>query len=223
MPGRTVLIVNTDELFAVTLRMALREFGFEAHRPESSGSASVMAQVGALPAGVLLLDPRPAREPRGTGVDPGVLIREVRRLGWQAIALIDRGNVDREAALVAAGAAGTIAMTSSLTDLVAALQTVSAGGPVMPDARREELLALHRRQVELRRQMQLRFDRLSRREREVLALMCEGQRAAQIAERFVVSMTTVRTQIRAIRAKLDCTGQLEATALAHKFARLPHS
>jgi DNA-binding NarL/FixJ family response regulator len=53
--------------------------------------------------------------------------------------------------------------------------------------------------------------------------MCEGQRAAQIAERFVVSMTTVRTQIRAILAKLECNAQLEATALAHQFARLPHS
>jgi DNA-binding CsgD family transcriptional regulator len=54
---------------------------------------------------------------------------------------------------------------------------------------------------------------LSPREREVLELLTEGMRAAAIAEYFVVSMPTVRTQIRSILAKLDVSSQLEAVAL----------
>jgi DNA-binding NarL/FixJ family response regulator len=58
-----------------------------------------------------------------------------------------------------------------------------------------------------------RLGRLSRREREVFELLAQGHNAAKIAERFVVSMTTVRTQIRSGLAKLEVNSQLEAVAL----------
>ena len=63
------------------------------------------------------------------------------------------------------------------------------------------------------RALSRRLSRLSAREREVLELLAEGMRAAAIAEHFVVSMPTVRTQIRSILAKLDVSSQLEAVAL----------
>jgi DNA-binding NarL/FixJ family response regulator len=44
--------------------------------------------------------------------------------------------------------------------------------------------------------------------------MAQGRRATAIAEHFVVSLTTVRTQIRAILVKLEVNSQLEAVALA---------
>jgi DNA-binding NarL/FixJ family response regulator len=44
--------------------------------------------------------------------------------------------------------------------------------------------------------------------------MSQGYRAIAIAEHFVVSLATVRTQIRAILVKLEVNSQLEAVALA---------
>jgi DNA-binding NarL/FixJ family response regulator len=85
--------------------------------------------------------------------------------------------------------------------------------PVMSEAEHQHWLVQHRRyraqEIELSRPL----SRLSSREREVLELLAEGHRAAAIGERLVVSMTTVRTQIRAILAKLEVNSQVEAVAL----------
>jgi DNA-binding NarL/FixJ family response regulator len=50
----------------------------------------------------------------------------------------------------------------------------------------------------------------------VLELLAAGMRAAAIAEHFVVSMPTVRTQIRSLLAKLEVSSQLEAVALVRQ-------
>jgi DNA-binding NarL/FixJ family response regulator len=56
------------------------------------------------------------------------------------------------------------------------------------------------------------LDKLSNREREVLDLIVQGYRAGAIAKKSFVSMSTVRTQIRSILAKLKVSSQLEAVA-----------
>ena len=60
------------------------------------------------------------------------------------------------------------------------------------------------------------FQRLSPRERTVLAALVEGESVTDIAARAVVSVATVRTQVRAILEKVGVCSQLEAVALAHK-------
>jgi two-component system, NarL family, nitrate/nitrite response regulator NarL len=47
----------------------------------------------------------------------------------------------------------------------------------------------------------------------VLEMLAQGHRAVAIAEEFVVSLTTVRSQIQSILSKLDVNSQLEAVAL----------
>jgi two-component system NarL family response regulator len=55
---------------------------------------------------------------------------------------------------------------------------------------------------------------LSPREREVLALLAEGLRNREIAERLVVSETTVKTHVRHILEKLRLRNRSEAAAFA---------
>ena len=55
---------------------------------------------------------------------------------------------------------------------------------------------------------------LSPREREVLALLAEGMRNREIAERLVVSETTVKTHVRHILEKLRLRNRSEAAAFA---------
>lgn len=58
---------------------------------------------------------------------------------------------------------------------------------------------------------------LSRRELEVLSLLAEGLRQAEIARRLVISPKTVGTHIERILAKLGAHSRAEAVALAYRL------
>ena len=53
---------------------------------------------------------------------------------------------------------------------------------------------------------------LTSREREVLAMLAEGQRANEIAASLGLSVATVRNHIRGVLRKLGCHSQLGAVA-----------
>jgi len=63
-------------------------------------------------------------------------------------------------------------------------------------------------------ELRVRFDTLTPREREVLALLAEGMRNREIAERLIVSETTVKTHVRHILEKLRLRNRSEAAAFA---------
>ena len=69
--------------------------------------------------------------------------------------------------------------------------------------------------------MQGRLDQLTVREREVLAHLMRGRTVREIATVGVVSEATVRTQVKAILAKLDVTSQIAAVGLAHQVGWRP--
>jgi len=81
-----------------------------------------------------------------------------------------------------------------LDDLVAALERVAAGDTVVDRSLVSQLLEHPRAETAL--------DRLTPREREVLALMAEGLTDRGIAERLYLSPNTVETHIRHIIGKL---------------------
>jgi len=60
------------------------------------------------------------------------------------------------------------------------------------------------------------FDFLTVREQVVLAELMEGHRAVEIANTAFVSISTVRSQIKAIRNKLGVNSQLAAVAMARR-------
>jgi DNA-binding NarL/FixJ family response regulator len=214
--GYPVLIVDDHELFSTSLTMALRGHGFDAHQIPVARLSDFMRQTSPGPAGLVVLDLDLGRDTEGHWVHGADLVGSLREHGWQV--LIVSGSVDQPgvAAAIAGGALGSVPKSSSFETLVRTVRMAAEGTPVMTETERYHWLARHRgyqaKEIELAR----RLDRLSTREREVLELLAEGHRAGVIAERFVVSMATVRTQIRAILIKLEVNSQLEAVALARQ-------
>jgi DNA-binding NarL/FixJ family response regulator len=83
---------------------------------------------------------------------------------------------------------------TSLSTLVDALRSIVAGGTVLDPEVVAQLLVARRTDP---------LDRLTRREREVLALMAEGRSNVAIAARLVVSPGAVEKHISNIFAKID--------------------
>lgn len=115
---------------------------------------------------------------------------------------------------VEAGADGYLDRSGTLSDLVAAIRRVHSGHACIPP---ELLGALLRRLILRRRDEDLaveRFGRLSRREREVAALLVKGLDNRAIAEALVVSPHTARTHIQSVLEKLEVHSRLEAATFA---------
>ncbi|MBI2325339.1 MAG: helix-turn-helix transcriptional regulator [Chloroflexi bacterium] len=59
---------------------------------------------------------------------------------------------------------------------------------------------------------------LSTREREVLGLMAEGLSNAAIGRRLGISITTVRSHVKAVLEKLECHSRLQAVVSAYELS-----
>ncbi|MGE3663138.1 MAG: response regulator transcription factor [Pseudonocardia sp.] len=156
-------------------------------------------------------------------VRPGVLIVDVGPLravetipcavaaGWTVVAVGSRSCTDRAAAAVVAGAQAWASTDISFTEL---LRLVGAGPALeMSEAERRRWREVHERAEAERAGRVERLRRLSRREREVLRLLAEGRRAADIADDLFVALATVRTHIRSILVKLEVNAQEQAIAV----------
>lgn len=208
-----VLIIDDHELFSTTLAMALRNEGFDARILPVPDVREFMGHRGDGPTGLIVLDLDLDRDADGNYVSGADLVEGLRVLGWKV--LVVSGSLDEPgtAAAVSAGAVGSVPKSRSFDVLLATVIAAAGGSPVMSAAEHQHWLERHRQYREQERELSRRLARLSHREREVLELLAMGMRAAAIADHFVVSMPTVRTQIRSLLAKLEVGSQLEAVAL----------
>lgn len=208
MTSGPVLIVDDHTLVAVALEMALRARGLAATAvppPVFLPRVDDPAPTG----GLLLLD-----LDLGDGLDGAALVPRVRRAGWRVLLVSATTDETRVAIGVAAGALGRVAKSAPFDELVAAAQRAAAGRPLLDTAERARLTALAAAGSAERRHEQDRWDRLTARERQIVERIAAGHRPRAIAEEFVVSVATVRTQIRSILGKLEVRSQLEVAALA---------
>jgi NarL family two-component system response regulator LiaR len=125
----------------------------------------------------------------------------------QVIALTSFKEDDLVRRAMQAGAIGYLLKNVSADELAAAIRAARAGRPT---------LAPEAAQVLIRAATQPRGpgDDLTPREREVLKLMAEGRNNPQIADRLVVSRSTVKFHISSILSKLGAASRTEAVALA---------
>jgi two-component system, NarL family, response regulator LiaR len=106
-----------------------------------------------------------------------------------------------------AGAIAYLLKNVGADELADAIRSAASGRPTLaPEA--AQVLIQASRQPE-----QPRYD-LTEREHEVLALLVQGMSNNEIADRLVVSRSTVKFHVSSILSKLDVSSRTEAVALA---------
>lgn len=208
---RTVMVVEDRQILAESLALGLENEGIGvvlAMDPDLDDVIRVAGEIEPEAAIVAL--------GFGTGTLTEQVIGALSGLGIPTLVMTGGTDRLRLARCVAEGAVGIIDKSSSFT-AVAAIIGERAG--LTGSLSKVEIYAL---QDELRRyrmevaERRRPFELLTSREREVLRLLTEGKRAEEIADVSYVSISTVRTQIRAILMKLGVSSQLAAVAMANR-------
>jgi DNA-binding NarL/FixJ family response regulator len=200
-----VLVIDDHAIVATSLVLALRSQGIAARRCPVTSEAAIIAEAESGERGLALLD-----MDLGLDVDGADLVMPLRAAGWKVLVVTGSSNRNRIAAAVVAGAIGWVSKAAPFEQLVQAASAAVAGRSMLTEQERRELHEINRGGQDRTRLLH----RLTAREHEVLDRLAAGQRAAKVAEEFVVSVATVRSQIRSILAKLEVGSQLEAVALA---------
>jgi DNA-binding NarL/FixJ family response regulator len=203
-----VLLADSHPLFREAVRAALSAQAGLAVVAEADDGLAAIKEARRTRPQLAILD---AYLPKADGARSASLIRmDVPECG-----VIILGNADDEQALVRAieaGAAGYVTKTSGLTELIATAHSVSRGRTVVPDDMLSGLISglLWRRNAQS--QALLKLSRLTKREREVLALLANGARNNDIATELTISPQTARTHIQNILGKLGVHSRLQAAA-----------
>ena len=208
----TILIVDDHDLVGTSLAVALTAEGLRARRATGVDPAGVLAEAATLRPGLALLDLDLGRDRRGRRRDGVDLVVPLTEQGWCCVVL-SAADRSRVGAALAAGAVAAVPKRAPWPVLLANVRAALDGRVVMNPEIRQELIDSFRAQDAERRDIAEKLNRLTQREREVLAELARGNRAQTVAEQYVVSLATVRTQIRSVLSKLEVGSQLEAVAL----------
>ena len=207
-----VIMIEDHELLAQSLQLTLKAEDVDVVRVWSEDREDVKQQAIGNAPGLLLLD-------FDLGDDVGVafgLIEPMSAAGLDVVMLTGERNPPVLAQCLEEGAVGVINKSVSFDELLEQIHAALRGERLMTRHDREELLS-QLRLYRAERDRQLRaFRDLTAREAEVLGELMQGKAADTIADESVVSVATIRTQIRSILGKLGVNSQLAAVARAQQ-------
>jgi len=206
-----VLIVDDQALVRAGFRMILEsETGIEIVGEAGDGAEAVTA-VRELQPDVVLMD---IRMPNLDGLEA------TRRI------LADGGDRPRVLMLTTfdldeyvfealrAGASGFLLKDSTPARLVTAIEAVAAGDSLFAPSVTRRLVEKYAQTPRLSQDVAL--GELTDREREVLALLAKGLSNAEISERLVVSLPTVKTHVGRVLSKLGLRDRVQAVVFAYE-------
>ncbi|MEU1298109.1 response regulator transcription factor [Streptomyces sp. NPDC005840] len=179
--------------------------------------AKALARGPALRPDVAVLD---VRLPDGNGI---TVCRELRdRLaGLACLMLTSFDDDDALLDAIMAGAAGYVLKQIKGSDLVTAVRTVASGQSMLDPATTARLMNNLRGAETAPDPRGESLDRLTPREREILALIGEGLTNSRIGKRLFLSEKTVKNHISRLLAKLGVERRVQAAVLASQHRPPP--
>lgn len=207
-----VVMIEDHALLANSLSLALRPLSIAVDIIRLESLEQVIADTVRQEPDVVLVDLNLERKT----FDGASLIAPLSEHGLRILVTTAVTDRHRLAATLELGAMGFIAKTAPLDRFADAIWRCARGEAVITPALAQQLF------IELRQYRKEEFDRLkvfrrlTNREQQVLRALCAGSTVEEIAKSWTVSVATVRSQVRAVLAKLEVTSQLTAVALARK-------
>ena len=205
-----VAIVDDESLLRSGLRLII-DAADDLDVVCSCTGTDALAALARTPADVVLLD---IRMP---GVDGLTILRELR--GWDdppVVAMLTTFGADEMITeALRSGAAGYLLKDSDSDELTAAIRALATGQSTMsPAVARTVFDGYLRREVAAEPARMI--NRLSPRERDVLALLADGLSNAEIGARLYLSSSTIKDYVSAVLGKLGTANRVQAAVLAHR-------
>jgi two-component system NarL family response regulator len=203
-----ILVADTHSLFRESVRAVIESEPDMVVVAEARDGTQLVVEAEANRPHIAIVD---AALPNGEGIRAVNALRE-RVPACRILVLAELEDQALLAEVVEAGASGYLTKDCPLKDLIDATRAIHRGEIVIP---RWMLGALLGRLVMRRKERDealRRMARLTRREREVLALLADGADNESIARTLVISPETARTHVQNLLNKLDVHSRLEAAA-----------
>ncbi|MGC0417106.1 response regulator [Embleya sp. AB8] len=120
-----------------------------------------------------------------------------------------------------AGASGFLLKDMPPLDLLSAIRVVASGEGLLAPTVTRRLIAEFARRPEFEPPLSRELTGLTDREREVLVLIAHGLSNPRIAQRLGVSMSTVKTHVRRLLAKLAVGDRTQLVIIAYESGLIP--
>jgi DNA-binding NarL/FixJ family response regulator len=193
--GTRVIVADDDVLMREGLASLLERGGYEVVGLAGDGS-ELMRLVGEQQPDLAVVDIRMPPDHRTEGLEAAQVIRE--QFPETALLILSAHvEVEHAMTLLASGRRTGYLLKSRVTDVdefLDAVRRVSRGGSVVDPALVQELVAA--------RDVDDPLEELTRRERDVIALMAEGRSNAGIGRRLWITEGTVEKHVHSIMTKL---------------------
>jgi DNA-binding NarL/FixJ family response regulator len=207
-----ILLADEQSLFRQAVKLVLESEGDMKVVAEARDGLSAVARAEQTRPDVALID---ADLPNCDGIRATALIKE--RVPNCAVMILSAEESERTLIdSLEAGASGYLTKDAPLSELISATRALYRGELMIPF---QMLSGLITRLIGARKEQHqalLQVSSLTRREREILALLSLGAGNDVIAQRLVISPETARTHIQNLLGKLGVHSRLEAAAFVAK-------
>jgi DNA-binding NarL/FixJ family response regulator len=212
----TVLIVDDQPLQRYGLRMLLEAAPDTEVVGEAAHGAEAIRKAAELRPDIVLMD---IRMPGTDGIE--ATRRIVATGGRSRILVMTTFDLDEYAyAALRAGASGFLLKDAHPEELLAGIRAVAGGDAVIAPALTRRLLDTYAHRLptapaEQQDRTDPRWLALTDREREILVAIGQGWTNGEIAERLVLSESTVKTHVGRVLAKVGARDRIQAVILAY--------
>ncbi|MFP5220583.1 MAG: response regulator [Actinomycetes bacterium] len=209
----TVVLADDEHLVRAGLATVLQADGRVEVVAEATDGREAVDAVRAHRPDVALLD---VRMPTMTGIEAvrALAADPDRRTSLVVLTTFDDDELLAQA--LRAGALGYLLKSMPRAQLVAAVETAAQGDVLLAPAITARLLSRHATSAARAVDAARLLERLTPREREVLALVARGRSNEEIAGELYLAPATVKTHVSALLDKLGARDRVQLVVLAHE-------